>query len=167
VSVAAPLARLLAVAAALAGCKNGSDAGVCGDDPTPPGTVAACPPECSGGCQDGVCTIDCSNHACTSVITCPSDYACVVACDGLDACDTASITCPADYPCTVRCISGVDACGDLAIHCQGGACAIECAEATCIGAALLCGGGPCTATCSASSTPTVECGESCACTPCT
>jgi hypothetical protein len=152
---------------------SGPDAGVadaaraeCVADPTPTGSVADCPAACTGGCQDGVCTIDCTTEICPTPVTCPDGYACVVECEGVDACDTTDIQCPAEHACRVECIAGVDACGDVALHCGAASCTMECGEATCIGAALLCGAGPCTATCSAETRPSLECGPSCECTPC-
>lgn len=155
---------LLAIAATLAaGC--GGDGGSC-DDPVPPG-AASCPAECTGGCLNGVCTIDCSLRACSSTIACPPDHACVIQCTGLDACDTAEIDCPSDYACTIECTGGTDACGDLTIVCGDASCDMQCEPNACIGATLECGGGGCTATCMDGATgPTVECGDSCDCIAC-
>jgi hypothetical protein len=130
-----------------------------------------CPDACTGGCDGPVCTIACTGRTCSDgAITCPADYDCLVACDGPDACDTATITCPDDYACTVTCSGGVDACGDLGLECGGGACAIECGENTCVGAAVHCGIGPCTASCAGDPDPVVACPDAgagaCACTVC-
>jgi len=169
--------RLTLLAVVLAACGGGDDGGAdaapadaaraeCVADPTPTGSDADCPAACTGGCDGGTCTIDCTSAVCPSPITCPEDYACRIQCEGTDACDTTDIMCPADETCTVECIAGVDACGDVALHCGAGSCTMECGEATCIGAVMLCGSNPCTATCSAGTAPELQCGPSCECTPC-
>jgi hypothetical protein len=134
------------------------DAAVCGADPTPP-PDAICPPECTGGCQAGVCAIDCTGtDACRQdTITCPDGWSCAVTCSGDRACERARIQCPALYGCAVSCESST-ACTDADVFCGTGAC-----EATCSGggdsSGLFGGGGGVAA-------PTVRCGESCACAGC-
>ena len=155
----------LFVSIMLAAC--GDDGGQCGHDPSPPATTD-CPGQCTGGCESGLCKIDCAAAACESMtIACPDDRACAVTCHGLDACDTSTITCPSAHGCTLLCTDGVDACGDVSFQCQGGSCAIECDAAACVGTAVQCGAGPCTSTCLGDSAPTVECGSSCSCVECT
>ena len=143
---------------------------VCPPDPTPPGS-SSCPDECTGGCEGGVCTIDCSGAStCDSVgtITCPPDYACTVICDGVDACDTDVIDCPMLYACTLRCEGGMDACGDVLLDCGQASCTLECGTpgSACTGTVLGCGTGECTATCMGTVAPTVHCNGSCDCNEC-
>lgn len=133
-----------------------------------PSATQACPAACTGGCADGVCTIVCSGSSCKDgVITCPEDLACLVRCEGADACDTSEITCPAEYACTVTCLKGVDTCGDVTLQCGAGPCAIQCGlEGTCTGSAVNCGAGPCRATCEGKAALTVNCNGACECTRC-
>ena len=149
---------------------DGGSGGVCGEDPTPPGATA-CPSECTGGCQDGVCTIDCTGFgACdTATIACPADHACRIVCDGGDACDSSTIECAAGFACEIDCDGGVDACGDLEINCNAAStCNLACSDVAmvCTGAFLACGSGACAASCAGGSLPMVECGDSCDCTQC-
>jgi hypothetical protein len=55
------------------------------------------------------------------------------------------------------------------IECGSGSCTLECtgdADA-CLEVVMTCGAGACSATCDAGATaPTVDCGDSCECTPC-
>src|SRR5690606_34561016 len=62
--------------------------------PSPLGR-GACPPSCTGGCDAGVCTIDCtSTSSCGNAgIACPPGWPCVVACHGTSSCQNATITC--------------------------------------------------------------------------
>lgn len=110
----------------------GDDAGACRLDPTPPGS-GRCPDECTGGCEMGVCTIDCRGDGrCDDPsIVCPPDYACVIQCEGNDACDDGSITCPPDYPCRLECGTGENACGYLDFYCGNASCTADCTEGDC------------------------------------
>ncbi|MCX4248115.1 hypothetical protein [Paraliomyxa miuraensis] len=145
-------------------CEGGP---VCGVDRSPPG--GACPPECTGGCSETTCTIDCaSNGACDdATIVCPADFACEVICSGVDACDDAKIDCPPDYGCQVSCGGGHDACGDIHLDCGDGTCEIDCEADACSGAEVDCGLDACTATCRGNPFPKLNgCEGSCGCTPC-
>jgi hypothetical protein len=149
----------------------------CNQDPEPPGT-GTCPPECTGGCAAGVCTIDCVGEAkCSSLpggILCPPDYACVVVCEQLDACDSIPVYCPADYACAVHCDAGKDACGDLELHCGDASCRLTCGSpsSVCDGATVICGPGECKAECQEpaggpnATQPKLFCGNTCGCTAC-
>jgi hypothetical protein len=141
--------------------------GTCTADPSPPG-ASSCPGDCTGGCADGVCTIDCRNHNCDGAdLVCPQEYACVIDCYGGDNCDSGSVTCPDLYACTLKCAGGTDACGDQNLICGGGSCRMECDGDACVGANIQCGSGPCTAACtSGAAAPTPDCGNSCACAGC-
>ena len=127
------------------------DALVCGVDPADPGP---CPSECTGGCQGGVCTIECiGDQACRDdTLACPAGFSCAITCDGSDACRAATVTCPAEYGCAVDCV-GSSACRDTVVQCGAGACA-----ATCGGGGDFFGGG--------FDRPTLECGAACACDAC-
>ncbi len=137
----------------------------CASAPVAPG--GACPSECTGGCQDNQCTIDCVGTAkCDGAdIVCPAGFDCVVVCNGVDACDSGSITCPPGFGCTVICGGGNDACGDQQIMCGAGPCRVDCGPDGCSGANVMCGSGPCTASCGTPA-PTVTCGGACACADC-
>ncbi|MBW2529028.1 MAG: hypothetical protein JRI23_32930 [Deltaproteobacteria bacterium] len=83
---------------------GGSGAGgICGQDFSPPG--GTCPDECTGGCDNGTCTISCNSvGVCENLtLTCPAGFACHVRCFNGDSCRGAQIHCPDDYPCTVLC----------------------------------------------------------------
>jgi hypothetical protein len=146
----------------------GQDAAyACGVDPPAPGGDAACPTGCTGGCVDGVCTIDCATRNCMNdSLVCPPNYACVVVCNGADACDTGDVTCPDGYACTLTCGGGPDACGDVLVTCGTGTCLVECEADSCAGMTVMCGSGACTAVCGGTPKPGLSCGEACACTPC-
>ncbi|MBX7078278.1 MAG: hypothetical protein K1X88_03755 [Nannocystaceae bacterium] len=166
------VASLLGCNAAPADGGEASDGsgGACGVDPTPPG-AASCPAECTGGCNDGTCTIACQDTAVCNdrTITCPPDYACQLICDGGDACDSSTVVCPADYACAITCVQGTDACGDLEVQCgSASSCDIDCAAVptVCIGAVLQCGSGACAASCAGESKADVTCNDACACERC-
>jgi hypothetical protein len=140
--------------------------GMCPSDPSPPGT-ATCPDVCTGGCTDGVCTIDCATHNCDGdTHDCPEEYACAIVCTGVDHCDGGEVNCPPDYPCSVSCGGGNDACGDLELNCGNGSCSLQCEADACSGATITCGDGACSASCDGTPAPTVDCGGSCSCTEC-
>jgi hypothetical protein len=145
-----------------------ADGGVCPPDPIAPGTPA-CPADCTGGCNENVCVIDCSGNGapCDGAdIVCPPEYDCQIICLGVDACDSGTITCPPGFGCSVICGGGNDACGDQTITCGAGPCSVECEADACSGAVIDCGAGACTATCGGQPAPTVQCGLSCECTEC-
>ena len=127
------------------------DALACGVDPVSPGS---CPSECTGGCQAGVCTIDCTgDQECRDdTLACPAGFACAVTCDGQDACRGATVVCPPEHGCDVECV-GSSACRDTAVECGAGACTSSCG-----GSGDLFGGGV--------AAPDLQCGASCACMPC-
>lgn len=117
-----------------------------------PDAPAACPQECTGGCDGIVCIIDCLlPYGCSLGRTrCPDGFFCHVNCAAPGAC-----TPPANFEC-----------GDVGCH-------IECAPGTgaCSGMRLTCGKGFCDMTCPTGGSggsvlaPTVTCGDSCACAP--
>jgi hypothetical protein len=147
----------------------GACADLCGLTPTPPG--GTCPPECTGGCNAGVCTIACNAAGeCQGnpPINCPAGFACVVSCGGTDGCRQNTINCPDGYPCTVTC-TGQTACRFTNVNCSAtGVCNVACGSAnqTCRDGLVTCGGNSCQVTCPGSFPPTVACGSSCSCTPC-
>jgi hypothetical protein len=146
------------------------DGGMCPDDLLPPG-LPECPPACTGGCDENVCTMVCQGEAvCQDVVlTCPAEYECEILCSGVDACDGVRIDCPADLPCALICEGGMDACGDSTVNCNAGECSVQCSalDGVCSGARMKCGSGACLGDCSGNSFPVLEnCDESCGCTPC-
>src|SRR5262245_16157730 len=141
--------------------------GECVDDPSPPG--GECPPECTAGCSDGTCRIECVGEmtCIDSMIVCPADFACSVLCMGHETCKGTPVICPADYACEVECI-GLDSCAPQ-IQCGTASCSLHCGEVDpCTDTTLGCGAGPCTATSDAprQAQPTVDCGDACACALC-
>jgi len=168
---------------ARAGGADGGDMGpaadtggaTCSPDPTPAG--GGCPDVCTGGCKDGVCTIDCAGPAkCDAMgsITCPEDFACSIVCKELDACDGLTIDCPSENACHLVCDGGKDACGDVTLNCGAGSCTMACGSpnTVCDGSAVKCGGGPCSVSCAhppggvGATQPDVTCGGACACATC-
>lgn len=144
---------------------DGGGNGSCSQDPNPTGPDSPCPDPCDT-CAGGLCTIDCSQGNCGSVMDCPQDYDCLVLCDGVDACDGGGVNCSPDNACSVVCSNGNDACGDFELTCGSGSCSIECGDDTCSGAVVHCGDGSCSATCTGANPAAVECGSSCGCTEC-
>jgi hypothetical protein len=143
----------------------------CGADVPPSGV--SCPSQCTGGCNAGVCTIDCNaGGGCPSnTISCPATFDCIVSCDSINACATKTITCPANHTCSVECMAD-GACTSTSVACgQSGVCELKCGAhpGACTNTSLTCGGNACTATCDdgvVSGTPNVACGMACSCTPC-
>jgi hypothetical protein len=91
----------------------------------PPGT-GPCPPECSAGCEDGICT---------------------VRCDSLSQCAGKEVVCPEDWPCVVRCVDE-GSCQDSNLHCGSRGCHVICdASWSCENTTIHCGDGPCEAVC--------------------
>ncbi len=145
---------------------GGFGGGDCGLEPTPPG--GSCPSECTGGCANETCTIDCNgDEACRDAqLTCPPDFNCVLECGGQSGCRNATLACPESYTCVVTC-TGEAGCRDLEITCStSGTCELSCSsiDEACRGADLRCGSNTCTATCdNTTHQPKVTCGSSCAC----
>ncbi len=139
----------------------------CNSDPA---TVSAapCPADCSNGCANGTCVIDClSAGACASTTkTCPDGRPCVVNCTA-GACANLAVSCPADHPCTLSC-EGIAACADADLNCGAGTCDLSCNADSdaCLGVDQNCGSNACTATCGGSSMPVQHCGPSCMCSGC-
>jgi hypothetical protein len=139
----------------------------CDQRPVGIGPDAPCPPQCDGGCLNGVCTINCSgdNECDGNTIDCPADYACVVNCTGKQACKTARINCPDTHECTINC-NAEQACEDGRADCSAdGSCELVCGNNVgsqdCKNMALNCGNNTCQATCSGGETPSVNgCGSS-------
>ena len=85
-----------------------------------------CPPECTGGCTDGVCNISCGRSECRdAMLHCPDGMPCKLACDGLAACSDSTFVCNEDQPCFLECADEVN-CGGLTMHCGDGSCQAEC-----------------------------------------
>lgn len=133
-----------------------------------------CPPECSGGCQNGTCLIECDDPSeCSGdTIICPGDRPCLVVCSSSSACHEASVQCAPLFSCNVQC-SGSSACSDLVMTCsEDGICVMDCQSgaSVCAGAHVDCGLDNCTTVCDdPNSGPTMSCfggGASCACNSC-
>lgn len=141
-------------------------AGLCCGE-APPAPEGACPPECDGGCADGLCTIRCEGGECKAqTITCPVGFDCVVDCSTEDnACEGSSIDCPAAQACTVACGSGNKKCKNADIYCKDGPCRVECVGGdTCDGTDVFCGSNSCDVTCAGGGKPRVnDCAASCSC----
>ena len=140
----------------------------CGNDPAPPG--GSCPPECTGGCLNNVCIVDCSlTSSCgTADIVCPPNFTCEVECSGDSSCSTASIYCPANYSCSLSCTS-VNSCSMTTINCPVSApCEVFCSgpSSSCSATLQLCGLGNCEAVCTAGQDVTTDCGNACSCIGC-
>jgi len=73
------------------------------------GNIGICPvvaPECTGGCEDGTCNIDCGGGSCDgSTITCVAGANCSIYYEGSGA-DT-TIYCPDGYACNLDCAPSV------------------------------------------------------------
>lgn len=142
----------------------------CGEHPEPPGGL--CPPECTGGCIDSTCHVDCTGvENCRDYdIVCPSGFACHVDCtNNLNACRQTMIVCPSVYACQVDCAGDSNECQRAIIQCGTGACELYCDGSDgCQDTELLCGSGECRAVCGDESErePDVQCGEACRCVPC-
>lgn len=140
----------------------------CGQDPAPPG--GECPPECNGGCDAEVCTIQCSGaETCIDdTFVCPAELACRVQCMGFDTCRGGTVVCPAMHACEVECL-GSGSCPQQ-IECGTASCRLTCGTFDpCTDTTLACGTGACTATCAGDADqvlPMVECGAACECQAC-
>ncbi|HMV70170.1 MAG TPA: PKD domain-containing protein, partial [Myxococcota bacterium] len=91
----------------------------------------ACPPECTGGCDEATCIIDCTGgSACESMnLTCPADFDCQIDCTGDNACHGSVIECPDDaYACALHCEQD-NACHSTQVHCGAGTCDVACVGA--------------------------------------
>jgi hypothetical protein len=148
-----------------AATSTGSGGFVCGEDPAPVG--GDCPAVCNGGCVGTTCMIECtaSNECNRDQIQCPEAFDCNVLCNGTNACKDALFTCSSQHACEVTCEDG---CSGAEVQCGEGVCRLTCSEtgAVCTNVDLLCGPDECQATCEGGSEPTVECGASCDCRPC-
>ena len=73
------------------------------------GSIGTCPnsaPACTGGCEEGMCNIDCGGGSCDgSTITCVAGANCSIYYEGSGA-DT-TIYCPDGYACNLDCASSV------------------------------------------------------------
>jgi hypothetical protein len=76
-------------------------------DAAPDVPVIACPTGiCNGGCDGGVCTIDCNAQGdCQGNVTCPAGLPCHVRCLASDRCSNKTITCPNTAACTISCLA--------------------------------------------------------------
>ncbi len=134
-----------------------------------PGTVAtgmpACPAECTGGCVDATCLIDCTNGSCGQDITCPDGLNCEVSCDATSRCQVADITCPMGGTCSISC-GGISSCQVATIVAGDGAFELTCEGiSSCGGTYVTCGADTCTTTCAGPSSgpESIACGTSCLC----
>ena len=130
-----------------------------------------CDPICTGGCNNGSCTINCTGaDSCSNqTIDCPPGVACQLKCEGDNACEGTVLNCNALYACGATCTSAsVDVCRNLTINCGiAGTCSLTCGGGSqaCADASVICGRNACSATCaSAVDPPTLTCGEACGCT---
>lgn len=136
--------------------------------PPAPSMAATCPGECTGGCADGVCNIQCSAVGdCNTIVACPQGMDCQVTCSGMGSCPF-KIDCPDYYQCNVGC-TGPSACVGAEINCGIiGNCNVICALTdACNNANINCDSGKCETICvGPMSNPTIDCGSSCDCTTC-
>ena len=143
--------------------------GGCPDPVVAPG--GPCPVECTGGCVDSVCLIDCEGtSACANaILQCPEAFSCEVGCSKNSACANVLVQCSELYDCSVSC-DGVNACANMDIRCGAGVCHLECGgsvSSVCANAEVLCSSNACTATCvDKVNVPRLDCGSSCSCVPC-
>lgn len=100
-----------------------SDGGMGNCDPVPPG-MGACPPECTGGCEGGTCTIACGMNQCNAGVVCPDGWPCVVDCSGDNSCNNTTIQC-GDSGCEIEC-AGINACLATTLTCGPQACSATC-----------------------------------------
>lgn len=151
------------------------------DAPQPDAFV--CPDVCSGGCANGVCTVDCSSeYSCVGQVACPPGIPCEVTC-GYESCD-GEIDCSEASSCTIEC-TGEYAC-EGSITCGSGTCTVICAGYACSGpidcsmasqcsincfddyaceGSITCGSGRCEVACAGdyACTDAISCDQSCAC----
>jgi hypothetical protein len=160
---------------ALSPCSNGACDGMgacvsCGVDAPPTGQ--GCPSVCNGGCNGGLCTIECiGSNACKGKTrSCPSSFDCLVVCSGSQACRDLVVSCPpTDHSCSVNCTAvSSQLCRSLDLECSSdGSCQLACGSSDqCSSAVVDCGDDACAATCASSTEPTLQCGSSCGCSPC-
>lgn len=142
------------------------DGGCCGDRPVPQ-PAGACPPECTGGCDAGVCQIDCTEvQACRdATMACPEGYACELTCDSVEGCRGATLTCPDVFPCTVTCLGSSSACRRLDVVCGSGVCETSCGDRdVCQDLEIDCGSNLCRLTCDAAQKDAeLNCEAACGC----
>ena len=147
------------------GGDGGGGAAPCEMPLTPPG--GDCPDICDS-CTADTCTILCdrASECFLRDIQCPPGFACDVVCSSTSACLAATVACPAEYDCSVSCVSA-NACPQLELGCGQGRCSINCTSNACRDTTVTCGANACDATCTdATQEPALDCGPSCACTPC-
>lgn len=145
---------------------SGQCLGCAANPPTASG--APCSPDCSNGCANGTCVIDClTTGACaTTTKNCADGMPCVVNCTS-GACTSLQLNCPADHACTLDC-EGTSACAGADLNCGAGSCSLSCnADSNaCLNVDQNCGSNECEAVCGGTSQPVQHCGPSCMCTGC-
>ena len=112
----------------------------------------ACPSVCSGGCDAGVCTIDCTGVAtCIEVLVCPPGWPCSVFC-GFRACTSATFDGTNASSLSVEC-TGDESCVSADMVCPtAGDCGVFCVGLTsCVSFSQACGGAQCAANCTGAS----------------
>lgn len=111
--------------------------------------MGACPEECTGGCDSGACIINCNGpDACSATtIACPGEWPCVISCAGPMACNASDIDGSGATSLSVRC-TGERACLANTLTCPTtGGCDVTCGADACGAMTQECGAGSCTATC--------------------
>ena len=141
---------------------------VCGFAPPAPG--GSCPAVCNEGCAGGICKIACrEDQQCKeATLECPAGFTCQINCVGKQGCESASVICPDTFACSLLC-GGEQSCKSLTLGCRSGTCNIECIGKEACEAVVNCGPQTCAAACQepgAKGRPTMNCGESCDCRPC-
>lgn len=105
-------------------------------------TAVGCPAECTGGCQNGTCVIECGGaSSCEGqTLICPPDLGCSVRCTGAASCRESTILCPAQEECSVDCV-GEAACARSQVQCAAGSCRMWCSASSqvCAEAQVVCG----------------------------
>ena len=127
-----------------------------GDSPLPncptaigPLGAGACPAVCSGGCEEGICTIDCGGEgACITEVRCPAGWPCRIACGGSRACTAATFDGSNASSLSVVCAGGESCVAADMICPTSGDCGVLCGGAmSCVSFSLACGPGRCAADC--------------------
>lgn len=114
-----------------------------------PRGAGACPTVCSGGCEEGVCTIDCGGEgACIADVRCPAGWPCHIACGGSRACTAATFDGTNASSLSVVCAGGESCVAADMICPTAGDCGVLCGGAmSCVSFSLACGPGRCAADC--------------------
>jgi len=139
---------------------------LCGQAPA--ATATTCPPMCNGGCDDGVCIVQCHGEdTCKShAIDCPSAMDCRLDCLGKQACEKADLRCPPLGLCQLDC-EGEKSCKDAKVQAKDGPVDVDCVDDACDRVDVKCGTNRCRATCGpGAKKPKLSCGEACACEAC-